>query len=192
MIECVDEILHFFLIKSVQLNFIGFSENEREQVFTTLCELYDHLADSFSDFITINKQSSRMVLKHRAFLSLVKEEPDVDEEEKTPFHLLLCLKGESETKPSLKTISVRNLYICERSRLKAELLGNKQLLRSTAQTYERVLGEIRAAYESIQASTDDVTGLIEKEEALKLIDAKLHVVKAIILSSLEGEGTTAK
>ena len=64
MIECVDEILHFFLIRSVQLTYDGYSETERSLVYETLLELYDNLCESFSDFIEIGRDS-RMVKKHR-------------------------------------------------------------------------------------------------------------------------------
>ena len=90
IIECIDEILHFFLIRAIQIDFGDFSAEQREQVHMTLIEMYHSLANSFTELVEI-KIKSRMVQKHERFLALVKEEDEIDEE-RVPFHLRLCLR----------------------------------------------------------------------------------------------------
>lgn len=139
MIECIDEILHFFLIRVIQMDFSTFSDVQRNEVHQTLSTMYRNLVHSMQDFTPLAK-NSRMAQKHQHYLTLIKEEHEIDEES-IPFHLRLSL-----SQPSLKTISVRNLYICERSKLKAELLGQAQLARNATVTYEKTLQDIRKVF----------------------------------------------
>ena len=81
-----------------------------------------------------------MVQKHCRYLVLVKESPEI-EEESLPFHIRLCL-----AQPMLKTISVRNLYICDRSSLKAKMNNQTQLGRNAVITFEKTLQDIRKAF----------------------------------------------
>ena len=83
---------------------------------TTLTDMYNQLVTAMAEFVEVTP-GSRMVQKHLKLLVLVKEESGL-EEEHIPYHLRLSL-----SQPALKTISVRNLYICERSMLKAEMLN---------------------------------------------------------------------
>jgi hypothetical protein len=78
--------------------------------------MYNSLVGSFSDLVEINL-GSRMVTKHRKYLQLVKEDPEI-EDSVIPYHLRLAL-----AQPAMKTILVRNLYICERNCLRASLFN---------------------------------------------------------------------
>ena len=167
MIECIDEILHFFLIRVIQMDFSTFSDVQRNEVHQTLSTMYTNLVHSMQDFIPL-ASNSRMAQKHQHYLTLIKEEHDIDEES-IPFHLRLSL-----SQPSLKTISVRNLYICERSKLKAELLGQSQLARNATITYEKTLQDIRKVFAAMaEGRENEAQILIEQEEKLKLIDDKI-------------------
>ena len=74
-----------------------------------------------------------MVLKHQKYLELVKENVEIDEAT-IPFHVKLC-----HAQPQLKSISIRNLYICDRSSLKAKMLNQNQLAKNATMTYEKTL-----------------------------------------------------
>ena len=54
--------------------------------------MYDSLVKSFEEMVDI-KVNSRIVLKHKKYLELVKEEPPVEllDEDRIPFHVKLCL-----------------------------------------------------------------------------------------------------
>lgn len=139
LVECVDEILHFFVIRSIQMDLTAFSSEERQHLFTVLEEIYKCLVTSLNDLIQVNP-GSRMALKHLKFLAIVKEDFDIDDSQ-VPFHLRLCA-----SEPRMKAIQVRNLYICERSSLKAGFLRQEQLGLNAALTYEKTLLEIRKAH----------------------------------------------
>ena len=84
------------------------------------------------------------------------------------------MRRPSLSQPSLKTISVRNLYICERSKLKAELLGQAQLAKNATMTYEKTLQDIRKVFAAMaEGRENEAQILIEQEEKLKLIDDKI-------------------
>lgn len=128
----MDEILHFFVIRSIQMDLAGFSTQERHHLFTVLTQIYKTLVSSLADLVQVS-QNSRMVLKHLQFLALINEDCDIDEAQ-VPFHLRLCL-----SEASMKAIQIRNLYICERSTLKAGFLKQSQLSKNAALTYEKTL-----------------------------------------------------
>ncbi len=112
-----------------------------------------------------------MVKKHSKFLDLVKDESELDED-KLPFHISLCL-----SQPSLKTISVRNLYICERSKLRAQLYGQSHIIKNAVTTFEKTLQDIRKVFAAWSDGEPDAQTLILQEEKLTLIDKKLAEMK---------------
>ena len=130
------------------MDFSSFNEEQRTEVHSTLIEMYQSLIRSLNAFVDINP-SSRMAQKHSKLLILVKEESDM-EDEQIPYHLRLSL-GQS----ALKTISVRNLYICERSMLKAKMLNQEQLASNAAITYEKTLQDIRKVFASMAEGKED-------------------------------------
>lgn len=89
----MDEILHFFVIRSIQMDLAGFSTQERHHLFTVLTQIYKTLVSSLADLVQVS-QNSRMVLKHLQFLALINEDCDIDEAQ-VPFHLRLCLSEAS-------------------------------------------------------------------------------------------------
>ena len=78
LVECVDEILHFFVIRATQMDFTAFTAEQRDLVYTVLDGIYYALVESFAELVEVSPRS-RMVLKHRRFLALVKEEHDLEE-----------------------------------------------------------------------------------------------------------------
>ena len=88
-----------------------------------------------------------------------------------PIHISLCL-----AQPTLKTISLRNLYICERSKLRAQLLGQPQIVKNAVTTYDKTIQDIRKVFAAISDGELDAQTLILQEEKLTLIDAKLSLI----------------
>lgn len=64
MIECIDEILHFFLIRVIQMDFSTFSDVQRNEVHQTLSTMYTNLVHSMQDFTPL-APNSRMAQKHQ-------------------------------------------------------------------------------------------------------------------------------
>lgn len=93
------------------------------------------------------------------------------EEKDLPIHISLCL-----AQPTLKTISLRNLYICERSKLRAQLLGQPQIVKNAVTTYEKTMQDIRKVFAALSDGELDAQTLILQEEKLTLIDAKLSLI----------------
>ena len=69
-----------------------YDSEQRDQVYATLVQMYNSLVKSFEEMVDI-KVNSRMVLKHKKYLELVKEEPPAEllDEDRIPFHVKLCL-----------------------------------------------------------------------------------------------------
>mmetsp|Transcript_9280 Transcript_9280/g.11331 ORF Transcript_9280/g.11331 Transcript_9280/m.11331 type:complete len:159 (-) Transcript_9280:81-557(-) len=156
------------------MDFSSFSEQQRIEVYHTFVKMYKGLVSALNAFVEINCES-RMVRKHQQFLAIVKDESGL-EESRIPYHLRLCTAT-----PSLKTISVRNLYICERSKRKADMLGQSQLAKNAAATYERTLLDIKKAIEEqTQKNKDNAQMLIEQEEKLEMINCKIASINAKI------------
>ena len=67
LVDCVDQILHFFVIKTLQIDYGSYSAMERSEIYAAFKEMFDAMVDAFGDFIEIHR-NSRLVARNQRFL----------------------------------------------------------------------------------------------------------------------------
>ena len=82
----MDQILHFFVIRSLQIDLGGHSLIERQEVFAALKEIFDAMVGAFGELIEI-VPNSRLVARSHRFLQKILGIDEI----RLPLHLKSCL-----------------------------------------------------------------------------------------------------
>ena len=107
--DCVDQILHFFVIRSLQIDLSSHSPNERQEVFAALKEIFDAMVGAFSELIEI-VPNSRLMVRNQRFLQKMLGIDEID----LPLHLKVCFQ-----RPDAKSFVILTVYKLEKQLLKA-------------------------------------------------------------------------
>ena len=104
LVDCVDQILHFFVIKTLQIDYGSYSAMERSEIYAAFKEMFDAMVDAFGDFIEIHR-NSRLVARNQRFLQCLLGFTEVP----LPLHLRACL-----SRPEVKSFAILTVYKLEK------------------------------------------------------------------------------
>lgn len=111
LIDCVDQILHFFVIKTLQIDYESYSAMEKSEIYAAFKEMFDAMVDAFGSLIEIQR-NSRLVARNQKFLQCLQGFTEVH----LPLHLRACFRH-----PEVKAFTVLTVYKLEKQLLKSQI-----------------------------------------------------------------------